>query len=303
MRRVADYVLDAEKQARTVDVEVEFLDPDDIRDLLAGYSADVEIILDVRKDTLRVPSEALVEGNRVFVFDAGQHRLEQREVKTGVANWDHTEILGGLSQGDLHIDDGDYVSVMGPSGSGKSTLLNVLGLLDRPTRGEYRIDGQPTTDLGEEQRAALRRDHIGFVFQAFHLVPRLSAAENIALPMVLAGIAPAERERRVDEGPASLDLSNRAHHRPGQLSGGQRQRVAIGRAIVMRPGLLLADEPTGNLDQHSGQEVIALLEQLNGEGITLVVVTHDAAIGRRARRRIHMLDEHIHRDEPDHAPA
>lgn len=213
------------------------------------------------------------------------------------------ETVHALSDVSLDIGDGEYVSVMGPSGSGKSTLLNVLGLLDRPTRGEYRIDGQPTTALGEEQRAALRRDHIGFVFQAFHLVPRLSAAGNIALPMVLAGVPPAEREQRVAEVMAALDLSDRAHHRPDQLSGGQRQRVAIGRAIVMRPGLLLADEPTGNLDQHSGQEVIALLERLNKDGITLIVVTHDAAIGRRAQREIHMLDGHIHTDEQDHAPA
>ncbi len=207
------------------------------------------------------------------------------------------ETVRALADVSLHIDRGEYVSVMGPSGSGKSTLLNVLGLLDRPSRGEYRIDGLPTSALDEERRAALRRAHIGFVFQAFHLVPRLSAAENIALPMILAGVAPAERERRVAEVLDSLGLAGRARHRPDQLSGGQRQRVAIGRAIVMRPGLLLADEPTGNLDQHSGQEVIGLLEQLNRDGITLVVVTHDAAIGGRAARRIHMLDGRIHRDE------
>jgi putative ABC transport system ATP-binding protein len=213
------------------------------------------------------------------------------------------ETVRALAGVRLSIPDGDYVSVMGPSGSGKSTLLNVLGLLDRPTRGEYLLDGTATSDLGEEQRAALRRDHIGFVFQAFHLVSRLSAAENIALPMLLAGSPPAERQERVQEVLASLDLSARAHHRPDQLSGGQRQRVAIGRAVVMRPGLLLADEPTGNLDQHSGQEVIELLEQLNAEGITLIVVTHDAIIGNRARRRVRMLDGHIHADEQDHAPA
>jgi len=213
------------------------------------------------------------------------------------------ETVRALAEVNLEIPDGDYLSVMGPSGSGKSTLLNVIGLLDRPTRGEYILDHTPTTTLGEEQRAALRREHIGFVFQAFHLVARLSAAENIALPMVLAGIAPAERQRRVQEVLQSLALSDRASHRPDQLSGGQRQRVAIGRAIVMRPGLLLADEPTGNLDQHSGQEVVELLEQLNGEGITLIVVTHDAAIGRRARRRIRMLDGRIDSDEREDAPA
>lgn len=204
--------------------------------------------------------------------------------------------LAGVS---LELPEGDYVSVMGPSGSGKSTLLNVLGLLDRPDAGHYRLNDVETTEQGEEKRAALRRDHIGFVFQAFHLIPRLSAADNIGLPMVLAGIDPEERQQRIDEVLASLDLSKRAHHRPDQLSGGQRQRVAIGRAIIMRPDLLLADEPTGNLDQHSGNDVIELLEQLNVSGITLVVVTHDPAIGRRATREIHMVDGQIERDARD----
>ena len=213
------------------------------------------------------------------------------------------ETVRALADVTLTIPAGDYLSVMGPSGSGKSTLLNVLGLLDRPTRGSYRFEGIETTTLDEERRAALRRDRIGFVFQAFHLVPRLTAAENVALPMVLAGVPPRERERRVAEVLESLGLEDRAGHRPDQLSGGQRQRVAIGRAIVMRPALLLADEPTGNLDQHAGNEVIALLERLNGEGITLVIVTHDVAIGRRAPHRLRMLDGRIHSDERDHAPA
>ena len=216
------------------------------------------------------------------------------------------EIVHALDQVTLTLADGEYASVMGPSGSGKSTLLNVLGLLDRPNSGSYRLQGTETTTLKEEQRAALRRQHVGFVFQAFHLVPRLSAADNIALPMILAGIAPAERTRRVSEVLDALDLGDRARHRPDQLSGGQRQRVAIGRAIVMRPALLLADEPTGNLDQHAGSEVIELIEGLNADGITLVVVTHDAAIGKRAKRRIRMVDGRIDSDsESDerHAPA
>ena len=207
------------------------------------------------------------------------------------------ETVHALSQVSLSLPDGDYASVMGPSGSGKSTLLNVLGLLDRPNAGSYRLDGVETTDLPEERRAALRRNHIGFVFQAFHLVPRLSAADNIGLPLVLAGVSPDARKDRVHEVLDSLDLLDRAHHRPDQLSGGQRQRVAIGRAIVMRPGVLLADEPTGNLDQHAGGEVVGLLERLNGAGITLIVVTHDPAIGRRARRRIRMVDGRIESDE------
>jgi putative ABC transport system ATP-binding protein len=205
-------------------------------------------------------------------------------------------VVHALDRVSLVLGGGDYVSVMGPSGSGKSTLLNVLGLLDRPDSGHYRLRGTETTGLGEEQRAALRRDQIGFVFQAFHLVPRLTAADNIALPMVLAGVHPEARAARVGEVLRSLGLGDRAHHRPDQLSGGQRQRVAIGRAIVMRPGLLLADEPTGNLDQAAGNEVIELLEAMNAGGITLVVVTHDPAIGRRARRHVRMVDGRIDSD-------
>ena len=206
------------------------------------------------------------------------------------------EVVHALDQVSLELAAGDYVSVMGPSGSGKSTLLNVLGLLDRPNSGSYLLEGVETTTLNEEKRAALRREHIGFVFQAFHLVPRLTAADNVALPMLLGGIAPKERERRVAEVLESLGLSDRARHRPDQLSGGQRQRVAIARAIVMRPALLLADEPTGNLDQHSGGEVIDLIEELNAGGITLVVVTHDQAIGQRATRRIRMVDGRVDSD-------
>ena len=197
---------------------------------------------------------------------------------------------------DLVIDQGEYLSVMGPSGSGKSTLLNMLGLLDRPTSGEYLFNGRATSTLTEEQCATLRREHIGFVFQSYHLVPRLTARENIELPMVLASVPGKKRKQAVDEILTRLDLTDRAEHVPNQLSGGQRQRVAIGRAILMRPQLLLADEPTGNLDSKSGQEVIRLLEELNGEGITLLVVTHDEAMGSRASRRLHMVDGKIARD-------
>jgi putative ABC transport system ATP-binding protein len=211
------------------------------------------------------------------------------------------ETVHALDQVTLELAAGDYVSVMGPSGSGKSTLLNVLGLLDRPDSGSYRLFDTETTTLAEEQRAALRRRHIGFVFQAFHLVPRLSAADNIALPLILAGVAPRERGARVAEVLDALDLADRARHRPDQLSGGQRQRVAIGRAIVMRPALLLADEPTGNLDRHAGNDVVELIERLNTDGITLVVVTHDPAIGRRASRRVRMVDGRIDSDTR-HAP-
>jgi putative ABC transport system ATP-binding protein len=165
-----------------------------------------------------------------------------------------------------------------------------LGLLDRPDSGKYLLDGIDTVTLPEENRAAVRRTHVGFVFQSFHLIPRLTAAENIALPMMLAGTDPGLRRKRVQAILESLGLEDRAHHRPDQLSGGQRQRVAIARATVMEPTLLLADEPTGNLDIHSGEEVMTTLEALNRNGITLLVVTHDPDIAARARRHIHMVD-------------
>ena len=198
---------------------------------------------------------------------------------------------------DLMLEDGEYAAVMGPSGSGKTTLLNILGLLDRPDAGTYRLDGLETAALSEEARARLRRERIGFVFQSFHLIPRLTAFENVELPLVLAGLAPRERRPRVERVLDSVGLTPRAHHRPDQLSGGQRQRVAIARATVMEPGLILADEPTGNLDRASGEEVMRTLESLNAKGLTLVVVTHDPAIGLRARRRIRMADGAVVADE------
>ncbi len=202
----------------------------------------------------------------------------------------------GLDAIDLHIEAGEYLSVMGPSGSGKSTLLNILGLLDSPDHGHYQLLGHNTGELSEEQRATLRQQHIGFVFQAYHLIPRLSARENIELPLMLAGMVPGQRRRHSDEVLQRLDMLDRAEHLPNQLSGGQRQRVAIARAIVMKPSLLLADEPTGNLDSHAGSEVVELLEELNAEGITLLVVTHDLAIGQRARRQLRMVDGRIVQD-------
>ena len=201
--------------------------------------------------------------------------------------------LAGL---DLDIDAGEYVAVMGPSGSGKSTLLNLLGLLDRPNAGTYRLEGRDVTTLSPAEQARVRSERIGFVFQSFHLVPRLTAAENIALPMILAGLPPRERETRVAEALAGFGLEHRADHRPDQLSGGQRQRVAIARATIMRPALLLADEPTGNLDRHTGEEVMDLLEGLNAGGVTLIVVTHDQALGARARRQLVMEDGRLRHD-------
>ena len=209
--------------------------------------------------------------------------------------------LGGtavhaLSHVSLSIEAGEYVSVMGPSGSGKSTLLNLLGLLDRPDTGRYRLEGRDVTTLSADERARVRSERIGFVFQSFHLVPRLSAAENIALPLMLAGVVPRERESKVSKALADFGLEDRSNHRPDQLSGGQRQRVAIARATIMQPAVLLADEPTGNLDRATGQEVTRLLEALNAKGVTLIVVTHDPVMGDRAARRVLMVDGAIEQD-------
>ena len=197
---------------------------------------------------------------------------------------------------DLTIAAGEYVAVMGPSGSGKSTLLNLLGLLDRPNAGTYQLAGRDVTTLSAEEQARVRSERIGFVFQSFHLVPRLTAAENVALPMILAGIAPAQRAERVAQTLRDYGLENRADHRPNQLSGGQRQRVAIARATIMQPAVILADEPTGNLDRATGEEVMRLLETLNGHGVTLIVVTHDGALGARARRQLLMEDGALQHD-------
>jgi putative ABC transport system ATP-binding protein len=191
------------------------------------------------------------------------------------------------------IEAGEYVAVMGPSGSGKSTLLNILGCLDRPTEGVYRLDGDDVGALSEDEVSAIRRHKIGFVFQTFHLVPRLSAAENVAFPMVFAGVPRGERSERVAAALAAVGLARRAAHRPSELSGGECQRVAIARAMVMRPQVLLADEPTGNLDSVAGRQVMDLLEEMNAGGLTLLVVTHDPAIAARASRVLIMKDGRI----------
>ncbi|HUW25340.1 MAG TPA: ABC transporter ATP-binding protein [Gallionella sp.] len=205
--------------------------------------------------------------------------------------------VAALRDINLSLGAGEYVSIMGPSGSGKSTLLNLIGLLDKPTTGIYRLDGGNVTDLNDEQQARVRREKIGFVFQTFHLVPRLTAAANIELPLMLAGVTVEERKARVAQLLQNYGLADRASHRPDQLSGGQRQRVAIARATVMRPSVLLADEPTGNLDRTTGGEVLKLLEQLVEQNIALAIVTHDAEIGARATRQLHMLDGCIMSDE------
>lgn len=219
----------------------------------------------------------------------------QREFNVG------DQVVKALSNIDLRIEKGSYLSIMGPSGSGKSTLLNILGLLDRPNAGRYLLDGRDVVSLSDDELASVRRLQIGFVFQSFHLVPRLTAFENIELPMVLAGIDRGERKRRVVAILKALGLSERAQHRPDQLSGGQRQRVAMARATIMQPTVLLADEPTGNLDRASGREIVEILENLNTQGISLVVVTHDPELGKRAHRQLRMLDGRIVADTNNEA--
>jgi len=206
------------------------------------------------------------------------------------------ETVHALSNVNLTVHQGEYVSIMGPSGSGKSTLLNVMGLLDRPDKGIYSLEDLDTTELTDDQQASVRCHKIGFVFQFFHLVPRLTSAENVELPMILAGVDPAERKTRVQAALSSLGLRDRAKHRPDQLSGGQRQRVAIARATIMQPDIVLADEPTGNLDRTSGIEVIQILEDLNNKGMTLIMVTHDPNLSKRASRKLHMVDGKISSD-------
>jgi putative ABC transport system ATP-binding protein len=211
-----------------------------------------------------------------------------------------------LQDVNLRVAAGEYLAIMGPSGSGKSTLLNIIGLLDRPSRGHYELDGGDMTVQDDEALAQIRRTKIGFVFQSFHLIARLSAFENVELPLLLAGMAATERRGRVERALRALGLGERARHRPDQLSGGERQRVAIARAMIMEPRMLLADEPTGNLDRTAGHEVLAILEELNRRGITLLVVTHDPEIGERTRRCLRLLDGRIVADvnqTAGHAPA
>ena len=202
-------------------------------------------------------------------------------------------LVHALRNVDLEVAGGDYLAVMGPSGSGKSTLLNILGCLDHPTSGTYRLERRDVGTLSDAETAEVRLRKIGFIFQFFHLVPRLTALGNVELPMVFAGLPPRQRRERGEAALAAVGLSARIAHRPAQLSGGERQRVAIARATVMGPSFLLADEPTGNLDRASGREVVALLEGMNARGLTLVVVTHDPEVGKRARRMLRLVDGQV----------
>ena len=200
------------------------------------------------------------------------------------------EALRGVS---LTVSDGEFVAVMGPSGSGKTTLLGILGCLDRPTSGSYRLVGQEVSALDETRRARVRRERIGFVFQAFNLIPRTSAYKNVELPLIYGRVRPRERRERVLRALADVGLSERARHQPSQLSGGEQQRVAIARALVVRPSVILADEPTGNLDTQNAEDVLAALERAHAGGATIVMVTHSEEIASRASRTVHFVDGHI----------
>lgn len=206
------------------------------------------------------------------------------------------ELVFGLNDVSLEIRQGEYISIMGPSGSGKSTLLNTIGLLDQPDSGSYLFENRSVTVLEDDEKARIRRHRIGFVFQLFHLIPRLTAAENVELPLAIAEVPRQQRRQRVNLILSKLGLKERASHRPDQLSGGQRQRVAIARAIAMEPSVLLADEPTGNLDKAAGRDVVDILEELNRDGLTLIIVTHDPELSARSKRQIRMEDGRISTD-------
>lgn len=193
----------------------------------------------------------------------------------------------------LGVQPGEFVAIVGPSGSGKSTMMNILGCLDRPTHGSYRLAGTPVADLDDDGLAALRSRTIGFVFQSYNLLPRTTALDNVATPLLYQGIGRAERARRAQAALERLGLGDRMHHEPTELSGGQQQRVAVARALVTEPALILADEPTGNLDSHAGADVIALLRELHGAGRTIVLITHDSEVAASADRQIHLLDGRI----------
>jgi putative ABC transport system ATP-binding protein len=198
----------------------------------------------------------------------------------------------------LTIGKNEYVAIMGPSGSGKSTLMNIIGCLDTPTSGQYLFNGVNVSDMNDNELAKIRNKEIGFVFQTFNLLPRSDALHNVELPLIYGGLPAAERKRRAKETLAHVQLGDRGHHKPNELSGGQRQRVAIARALVTRPSIILADEPTGNLDSKTGEEIMMLFEELHRQGNTIILVTHEADIAEHALRAIRLRDGKIESDEP-----
>ena len=201
-----------------------------------------------------------------------------------------TRVLKGIN---LVVYQGDFIAIMGASGSGKSTLMNILGLLDQPTKGKFFFDGKDTTKLSESQRAKIRNQNIGFIFQAFHLLSDLTALENVELPMIYANLRPKERKKRAIEALRSVGLGDRLHYRPNELSGGQMQRVAIARALVLNPNLILGDELTGNLDNRSAQEVMKIITKLNKEGKTILIITHENDIALYAQKILHLAEGKI----------
>jgi putative ABC transport system ATP-binding protein len=220
--------------------------------------------------------------------------IETRDLwKTYVMGEEQIHALRGVS---IQIERGEYVAIMGPSGSGKSTLMNLIGCLDTPTKGSYLLNNKEVAAMNDDELARIRNEEIGFVFQTFNLLPRATALHNVELPLVYAGMPSKERQERAKEALAKVELSDRALHRPNELSGGQRQRVAIARALVNNPSILLADEPTGNLDSKTGNEIMGVFERLYGSGNTIILVTHEADIAAFAHRVIHIRDGQVEKD-------